>query len=218
MVHAIALAVVLQVVNVAGVPPSTLEQAQTEVARVFRDIGVNLEWSRTASPSTDRSPVIRIVLVAYETGELQQRTDTVMGAAVRTTLGTGVAYVFYRRVESEAARHAVPVASVLACAMAHELGHLLLPNGVQAGHSPAGLMRACWNRGDFHRAEQGLLRFSSDQADLIRSALRSSVSALPALPAPPALPAISTPPGNPATASSRGSCSPPAPPTSQSCR
>jgi hypothetical protein len=189
MVHAIALAVVLQVANLAGVPPSTIEQAQAEVARVYREIGVDLEWSRASSPRADRSPAIRVVLIAYETGELQRRTQTVMGAAVRTTFGTGVAYVFYRRVESEAARYAVPVASVLACAIAHELGHLLLPDGVHGGHSPAGLMRACWNRDDFHRAEQGLLRFSSDQAVSIRAALAASGSVLPAPPALPALPA-----------------------------
>jgi hypothetical protein len=206
MLHAIALAVVLQVANVAGAPASTLERAQAEVARVYRDIGVDLEWSGAESPRADRSRAIRVVLVPYETGDLQQRADTVMGAAVRTTLGTGVAYVFYRRVESEAARYAVPVASVLACAIAHELGHLLLPEGVHGGHSPDGLMRACWNRGDFHRAEQGLLRFSSDQAVRIRTGLTSSG------PAPPARASI------PAPASTPRSCSPPVQETSAPCR
>lgn len=172
MVHAVALVVFLQLANVGGVPASTVEYAQTEAVRLYRDIGVDLEWSRTGLAPADRASTIRIVLMAYETGGLQQRSDTVMGAALRTTLGTGVAYVFYRRVEAEAARHSVPVASVLAAAIAHELGHLLLPDGIHGGHSRDGLMRACWNRNDFRRAEQGLLRFSAVEALRIRNRIR----------------------------------------------
>ena len=49
---------------------------------------------------------------------------------------------------------------ILASAIAHEVGHLLLPDG---RHSPEGLMRACWTRDDFHRANQGQLRFSNER-------------------------------------------------------
>jgi hypothetical protein len=55
---------------------------------------------------------------------------------------------------------------ILASAMAHEVAHLLLPDGQ---HSPDGLMRACWTRDDFYRAEQGQLRFSVEQASQIRA-------------------------------------------------
>ena len=54
---------------------------------------------------------------------------------------------------------------MLACAIAHELGHLLLPT---AGHSDLGLMRAWWDRDDFGRAERGQLRFSAEEAALLR--------------------------------------------------
>ena len=55
---------------------------------------------------------------------------------------------------------------VLACAIAHEIGHLLMP-GVQ--HSADGLMRARWGRDDVSRADQGRLRFSAAQVALIRA-------------------------------------------------
>ena len=54
MVHAIALAVVLQLSTVAGVPSSTLAPAQSEVARLYRGIGVDVEWSRAGSHRGDQ--------------------------------------------------------------------------------------------------------------------------------------------------------------------
>ena len=54
---------------------------------------------------------------------------------------------------------------MLACAIAHELGHLLLPVRT---HAPAGLMRACWSRDEFHRAEQGQLTFLPEEVARIR--------------------------------------------------
>ena len=107
-----------------------------------------------------------MIVLPDETGDLRHTPDTVMGAALRTPSGTRVAYVFYRRVRAEAERYAVSSASVLACAMAHELGHLLLPG---RGHSPDGMMRARWSRDEFQRADQGRLRFSSEQIDMLRS-------------------------------------------------
>jgi hypothetical protein len=89
-----------------------------------------------------------------------------MGVAMRTLYGTSVAYVFYRRVEQEAHWHDVSSVLVLAYAMSHELGHLLL--GSRA-HSPAGLMRACWRRAEFQQAGQGRLRFSEEEASAIRA-------------------------------------------------
>src|SRR5262249_35973670 len=80
--------------------------------------------------------------------------------------GSRIAYVFYRRVQAEAERYVVSTPFVLACAIAHEVGHLLMPGG---GHSRDGIMRACWNRDDFHRADQSALRFSDDQVVVMRA-------------------------------------------------
>ncbi|OLC50590.1 MAG: hypothetical protein AUH43_04590 [Acidobacteria bacterium 13_1_40CM_65_14] len=171
MVHAIALAVALHLSNAASVPVPTIAKAQAEVVRVYRDIGVDVEWSQPGVLRGDQPQSIHVVVIPYETGDLQQRPKTVMGAATRTPHGTRVAYVFYRRVEAEAAQYDVSPAFVLACAIAHEVGHLLLPDGFQSGHSRAGLMRACWDRDDFRRADMGQLRFLPEQALLIRARL-----------------------------------------------
>jgi hypothetical protein len=136
------------------------------VSRLYYDIGVDVTWTASDARHTTAAPAIRVVLVADEGGELRRRLRAVMGAAVVTEQGTSVAYVFYRQVDAQARLHAVSPAMILASAIAHEVAHLLLPAGQ---HSPAGLMRACWTRDDFRRAEQGHLRFSTEPAALIRA-------------------------------------------------
>jgi hypothetical protein len=168
MTHLLAAALVLQISNYSGAPPAIVRQAQAEVTRVYAEIGVPLEWSEPTDERGDHQPSTRIVLLPYETGDLRLSEKQVMGAAVRTRGGNAIAYVYYRRVQTESVRYQVSTGLVLACAIAHELGHLLLPG---AAHAPAGLMRACWNRDDFNRADQGQLRFLPDEVARIRAGL-----------------------------------------------
>jgi len=164
IIHAIAINIVLQMNNVAGAPGPELERAQQEVVRLYRDIGVDVTWS--TSTRQEIAPTVRVVLVPSETGDLRGRSNPVMGAAVVTDRGTGVAYIFYQQVGAQARQYDASVAMILASAIAHEVAHLLLP---AREHSTDGLMRACWTRDDFHRAEQGQLRFSAEHAALIRT-------------------------------------------------
>ena len=163
MIHAIAVAVILQMNNLAHAPTGHLERAQQEVIRLYHNIGVDVAWT---GPDAAPVPTIRVVLVPYEAGDTLRREKPVMGAAVLTELGTSVAYIFYRQVEAQARQYDVSLGLILASAIAHEVGHLLLPDG---RHAPDGLMRACWTRDDFYRAEQGQLLFSTEQAALIRA-------------------------------------------------
>ena len=172
MTHILAAALVLHLSNFSGAPSPLVHQAQEEVTRVYAGIGVPLEWTDPGAPGADHQPAIRVVLLPYETGDLRRSEKAVMGAAVRTAGGNAVAYVFYRRVLAEADRYEVSKAQVLACSIAHELGHLLLP--VRA-HAPAGLMRACWSRDEFHRAEQRRLKFLPEEVARIRAGLDSPV-------------------------------------------
>jgi len=99
---------------------------------------------------------VRLTLVPYETGALSG-AGTVLGAAIPRRPGAGTAWVFYRRVEREADRHGVAVAPVLACAVAHELGHLLQRS---PQHTANGVMRKAWSRRDYIRAAGGRLEFT----------------------------------------------------------
>ncbi len=155
MSDCVAIVIVLQLSNLSGAPPPIVEHAQSEVARMYAAIGVSIHW---AAPAATPALAIRVVLLSSETGDLRLSANTGMGAAVRTPAGTGV--------QERAEAYAVSSALVLACAMAHELGHLLLPS---REHGADGLMRALWRRDEFQQADQGQLRFSADEGERIRA-------------------------------------------------
>jgi len=167
MLHAVSLAVVLQLSNLSAAPAAVVSSAQAEVVRVYAAAGVSMEWTSEAPAANVRS--IHVVLVPLESGDLRRIADTVMGAAVWTPLGRGLAYVFYRRVEDHAALHNAPPERVLASAVVHELGHLL---GTR-GHSPTGVMRACWRDSEFRKAAAGVLGFSARDVAILRAGMEN---------------------------------------------
>ena len=164
MLHAVSIAIVLELSNLSGAPASVIASAQANVARVFSTAGVSVQWASAGSPRDDRRS-IRVVVLPNETGDLRRASDIVMGAAIHTPEGTGVAYVYYRRIEEQAALHGAAAERVLAYAMAHEIGHLL---GTRH-HSPAGVMRACWRHTEFRQAADGALAFSSSELATMRA-------------------------------------------------
>ncbi len=167
MLQILALAVTLQIHNLAGAPPQVVRDAAREVARVYAGIDVQVDWIEVGASERDPA-VVHVILVRDETGDLRRARDTVIGATVWTTAGTPIVYVFYRSVEAISVRHMSAVSMVLAFTLAHELGHVLMPD---RAHSPQGLMRATLNREELQLADQGQLHFKPDEAARIRGRL-----------------------------------------------
>jgi hypothetical protein len=154
----------------AGVPREWLLQAKNELERIYREIKVGIVWwdsnllsSRGAQAIVPRN--LLTIAIRRNAVSLQRKlSDDAMGIASGTALERSrVAYVFYDRTERFTPLYR---GKYLGHFMAHELGHLLLP---QYSHSATGLMRAQWNRDDLERAQHGLLLFTPEQASLIRS-------------------------------------------------
>lgn len=163
MLHILAVAVAIQIHNLAGAPPLVVRDAAREVARVYAEIDVQVEWVDERDPAA-----VRVILIREETGDLRRARHTVMGATVWTAEGTPVVYVFYRRVQAISDKYRSAVSMVFACTLAHELGHVLMPD---RAHSLEGLMRATWSREELQRADQGQLHFMPDEAARIRGRL-----------------------------------------------
>jgi hypothetical protein len=152
--------------NPANVPPDIVGRARDEVARLFGLIGVEIVWVRQVPPPGTR---VRIVsLVTWEPNEDQAPASalgyTLTGPGTRGVL----AYVFWPRVERGAVKFTARLDYVLAVAIAHEIGHMLLPDDSHARH---GLMEAYWNSGHFRLASAGLLHFSPETTEMIRQGL-----------------------------------------------
>jgi len=167
MLHILAVAVAIQIHNLAGAPPPVVLDAAREVARVYAEIDVQVDWI----DAQEHDPtVVHVILISDETGDLRRARHTVMGATVWTTAGTPVVYVFYRRVQAISAKYSAAISLVFACTLAHELGHVLMPD---RAHSSQGLMRATWSREELQRADQGQLHFTPDEVARIRGSVVS---------------------------------------------
>ena len=68
----------------------------------------------------------------------------------------------------------LPAELVLSVALVHEIGHLLLDSDE---HTPIGVMRAAWSKGDFNDIRQGQFRFTSDQSRRMKSNVQGRIAA-----------------------------------------
>ena len=165
------------------------------MTRIYLDAGVEIAWISDAPPAggpddpqtlTPTYPHLTLVILCRELTDELTSDATALGGAVGTRDYRGrVAYVFYDRVERIAQTHLnvarepgtddMYTVIVLAHAMAHEMGHLLLPYG----HSPTGLMRAEWDAKDLRLAMNRQLNFTNEQAELIRGQLLARIADTP---------------------------------------
>jgi len=168
-----SLRIVLQVPDDDSIRPNIVTRAKAEMSRIYRDAGIDIVWTKEAP-----DPQVTLTILSRELTDQLTVVTTALGGAVGTREYRGRrAYVFYNRVERVARTYLntsrrrgtndTDNVIVLAHAMAHEIGHLLLPYG----HSATGLMRADWDAKDMRLAVHGRLNFTSEQAELIRTRL-----------------------------------------------
>jgi hypothetical protein len=148
----------LEMRNDAEVPADILKRSQDELARIFGDAGFGVEWSETG-------PRFTVQMAASAVGSSGAAStamgveSTVMGVASRTPTGA-TAQIFVNKVQYLARTYRVDASRLLACVIAHEIGHLLLP---RAPHSVTGLMKADWDSDQVREAAAGSLMFTGTQ-------------------------------------------------------
>jgi hypothetical protein len=149
--------------NDANVPSELVEQAKGEVTRLFALIDVGITWVIDVP-----EPGTRLRVVSLTTWEPSDKKvqPSVLGYTQIAPGKRGVrGYVFWRRVERASLTFTARLDRLLAVAIAHELGHMLLPNGK---HAKSGLMAGPWDSGHFRAASAGLLAFAGDSALLVQ--------------------------------------------------
>jgi hypothetical protein len=137
----------------------TVERARARVSRLYASHGIRVVWV------ADR-PQLTLVLLSRQGGQQMHQVFDAIGYAPASGADNGrIAYVLQHRVERIARGYGTEQAVVLAGALAHELGHLLLPS---KPHARTGLMSVAWNQADFRKMRERQLRFTDDQAGQIR--------------------------------------------------
>jgi hypothetical protein len=156
--------VVVGVENPRGLVTLDVGRAQTLAATIYQKAGVTLRWTFDETTSADR----RLTLVlTTSTGAPSGLASEAMGVAPSPGDGTRgtLAYIFIDKVTAFAATHRLAATDVLACALAHEIGHLLLPPNA---HRPDSVMRDSWHPALFPPRAPAVLGFPPDQARLLR--------------------------------------------------
>ena len=150
----------IRMYDVAAAGPALRAEAMRTASAIVSHAGVSVKWTDCSRGGADhpcrtvpgaRELVVRIV---PETGANHSRAalsirgfsgspDRQLGfAAVGGKSRSGIlATVYYETVNAVARSSGLATSQLLGRAIAHEVGHLLLPGG---GHSPTGLMRAPW--------------------------------------------------------------------------
>jgi hypothetical protein len=168
----------IRVFNVAGVPKRDLSGAEREVTRIFAEAAIEVHWAEgalddSASLITDQSannkaPTGCNVPRPASELRLQLLPHAPQGVAIGTLgfslpcAGFGIDSSIFVD-ECERVTHQAPASfnKVLAYAMAHEVGHVLLRS---SEHSPTGLMRARWDRPSWIRATVAGIPIDREQA------------------------------------------------------
>jgi len=129
----------VDVANYAEIPRSTLASAERAASRSYAAIGIEVQWLCPAPTDLGRSDTT-VLLLSRATGQQQiardHVADTVLGQAHKPSARASISW---HRVQATADWYALAHSDVLGYAVAHELGHLLLP---EYGHAPTGIMKA----------------------------------------------------------------------------
>lgn len=147
-------------------PAQLMELAQAEVKRLFALIDLDVVWE--TEPLEGMRGVRVVKITNWEPADRRISNDA-LGVTYTGEHGSRRAYVIWSRVQRRATRSAVGVDSMLAIAIAHEVGHMLLPPG---SHGKHGIMRETWDANDLRRAAVGLLHFSPESAVRIAQGLK----------------------------------------------
>jgi len=159
------LRVVLHVIDYVSVPPDMLARAQEASARVYARADVAVEWTSgwAALAPNDGALHLDVVFLAEDMPGYRASDPTTFG---RASAVARRAYIFLARVMDHSRATFSDPSRVLAVVLAHEVGHLLMP---QVHHSKAGLMRA-----DYAGALYDVPPLSRSEGAAIRSLLLSA--------------------------------------------
>jgi hypothetical protein len=155
----------------------TLDRALGQVTWIFRRAGVSIEWTDSVKAAhKSLAPSFTLIVLERQLREIQDGGRLLLGLAPRDgTRSAKVAYVFMEPIEYLSDVHAVDAAMILAHAIAHELGHLLMPARL---HAASGLMDGNWGGSEIRAATWGQQTFSDEEAALIRRALATDRAAV----------------------------------------
>lgn len=171
--------VMISVHNDVGAPWGTIRDAEDEASYVFREAGIDVEWTNcqpvseeTAEPGKSRS-CGEVVFPEHLHVRIVKRaiglSPDAMGISFLSEDGSGCqADLFYEGIEGLRQKSNASLGSILGHVAAHEIGHLLLGKN---SHAPRGIMRAVWGHDELVTLRRGALFFSEKESAQMKGRL-----------------------------------------------
>ena len=167
----------IRIYTFASMPSSDLRSAVAIAMLGLHESGIHLSWMDCTSAqnsvpceSPERPDILTIRIVR---GVMPQARAGALGMAMRSVRGDS-AVLFYDRASS-LTRPGRYLDQILGRAMAHEIAHMLLPDG---SHADFGLMREDWAAEDLRLGNPACFGFTKHTIALLRTgALRRAVAA-----------------------------------------
>jgi hypothetical protein len=155
-------AVMVRIFDQSVIADEILTRAKEDVARIYRETGVDVVWLDADPGSSARQFIIHLII-------RKRGSRHALGTTLGDVHDTGAtAFVYKDAVLQWAHEREQDVARVLAYAIAHEMGHALL---LYPSHFDIGIMRSEWGEDDLRHIANMSLRFSATQAAAIRAKL-----------------------------------------------
>jgi len=171
--------------NYAAVPRDTVAIVEREVGAIFRAIGVEIDWTDTASRAAAGGPTYQAMRgpakfdVRLLSSSVSNRVHLKPGEFGRALLGNAGEFAILADVYADGLKELVigrewAYGHILGLVIAHELGHLLLGPG---SHSTSGIMEPGWRQKDIDKALQRRMTFARGQSEQIRGQVLARIAA-----------------------------------------
>jgi len=184
--------VTVQIRDYVHMKNDSLAKAREIVTRVYKHVGVGIEWLGVMRPDAAgatnaraaeeaRLPIAQLTINIL-TPAMAKRghvADDVLGfVAVPPEGGMGrIGYVVYERVREVASGGSASTSDILGVIIAHDIARLIL--GAGSG-THAGLMNRQWDRRELEQVNPLALEFTPPEIDRIRTTLERNSSSLAA--------------------------------------
>ena len=172
------LTITVRVYNYSQTPSAVQAEAEREAGRILTDAGLKIVWvhcpigpismPQNPCPEPIEAADIRLPILSVPARNVLQ--DTVFGFAIAPALATVYAESAFRFAKDDEGKYEAP--TILGCAIAHEIGHLLLGSNK---HSVSGVMCARWEHKHVRQTLMGALLFSPGEAQRMQAEVRRRV-------------------------------------------
>ena len=161
------------VYDYAGLSDSSMNEVETLSAVLLSRAGVRTDWVHCLGHRQGPRPAlcdanleagsVLIRIMPAHTGQPNKLGDP-LGSAV---VGNSFATLYVSETRRYADHNGLQAGSLMAYAMTHEIGHLLLGEN----HALTGIMRAAWGKTEYREMAQRWLGFDAAERQALREAL-----------------------------------------------